>query len=63
MAEIGRRHHKNLLKAGIHPNKEEREQTIQEVLEAVKDESKLPASTKKDLDTPIDEEGVKIALK
>ena len=29
----------------------------------MKDESKLPDSTKKDQDTPIDKEGVKIALK
>ena len=63
MAEIGRRHHRNLLKAGIHPNEEEREQKIQEVLKAVKDESKLQTPTKNDLDSPIDEEGVKVALK
>ena len=63
MAEIGRRHHENLLKAGIHPNKEEREQKIWEVLEAVKDKSKLQSPAKNALDSPIDEEGVKVALK
>ena len=63
MAEIGRRHHKNLLKAGIHLNEEEGEQKIQEVLKAVKDESKLPTPAKDDLDSPIDKEGVKVALK
>ena len=63
MAEIGRRHHENLLKAGIHLNKEEREQEIWEVLKVVKDESKLPSPAKDDLDSSIDEEGVKVALK
>ena len=63
MAEIGRRHHENLLKAGIHPNEEEREQKIQEVLEAMKDKSKLPDTMRNNLSTPIDEEGVRIALK
>ena len=63
MAVIGRSHHKNLLKASIHPNEEEREQKIQEVLEAVKDKGKLLDSTKNNLDTLIDKEGVRIALK
>jgi len=62
MAEIARKHHKNLLTEGIHPDDAEREAAIVQVLDNIDETSCLPPPRSEELDTPITEDLIKLAL-
>lgn len=63
MAEIGRSAHEKLLTKGIHPNKVERDETIEQVLEEIQEEDKLDAEAKADMGKFIQDEEILLALK
>ena len=63
MAEIGQRAHEDLLAAGLHPNKDEREEVIWDILKDFKIGARLKERVKESLGKPIEEELVEPTLK
>ena len=63
MAEIGREHHEKLLMEGLHPDKDERNRIITEVLNIIQPDDKLNELSQETLGEPVNEEGVALVLR
>ena len=63
MAIIAQKAHEDLLTSGLHPNKDEREITLQSILQGIREEDKLGKLAKETLDKSIDEGLTELALK